>query len=59
MKTEKEKTYELRLTPQQQAEMRELTGKDLEAITLKIEGEVITFEVEQLEERIAPRLASN
>lgn len=45
MKTDKEKTYELKLTPQQKAEIKELTGK---------EGEVIAFKVDELEERITP-----
>jgi hypothetical protein len=50
MKTEKAKTYELKLTPQQKAEIKELTGK---------EAEVLTLQVEELEERIAPALAAN
>jgi hypothetical protein len=50
MKVDREKTYELKLTPQQKAEIRELIGK---------EGEVIAFQIEELEERIAPKLASN
>lgn len=50
MKVDRDKKYELKLTVQQQAEIKELTGK---------EGDVITFQVEELEERIAPRLASN
>jgi hypothetical protein len=50
MKTEKEKTYELKLTEQQKAELQELTGK---------QGDVLTFTIDELEERIAPRLAGN
>lgn len=50
MKAEKDGKYELKLSPQQQAEIKELTGRD---------GTVITFEIEELEERIAPKLASN
>jgi hypothetical protein len=38
-------TYQLKLTPQQQAEVRELTGKDAEALELT---------AEELEERIQP-----
>jgi hypothetical protein len=45
MATENTRTYHLKLTPQQQAEVRELTGKD--AATLQLA-------VEELEERIAP-----
>jgi hypothetical protein len=50
MKAEKDVKYELKLTPQQQAEIKELTGRD---------GTMITFEIEELEERIAPKLAAN
>ena len=50
MKNEKEKTYQLKLTPQQQAELKELTGK---------EGDSIAFTIEELEDRIAPRIAIN
>lgn len=50
MKTEKDKAYELKLTAQQKAEIKELTGKEADAIT---------FQVEELEERIAPRIALN
>jgi hypothetical protein len=39
----------MRLTPQQQAEVRELTGKDAEALELRIE---------ELEERIVPGLGA-
>ena len=49
MKTEKNKTYQLQLTPQQRAEVRELTGKEAEALALT---------VEELEERIAPGLSA-
>jgi hypothetical protein len=45
MKTEKGKTYQLRLTPEQRAEVRELTGKEADTLELSIE---------ELEERIAP-----
>jgi mRNA-degrading endonuclease RelE of RelBE toxin-antitoxin system len=45
MKTEKSKTYQVKLTPRQQEEVRELTGKDAETISLT---------VEELEERINP-----
>ncbi len=47
MKTERNKLYQLKLTAQQQAEVRELTGKNAEALELT---------VEELEERIAPGL---
>ena len=50
MKTDKNKSYDLTLTPQQQAEVKELTGK---------EGEVITFRIEELEERIMPKIVLN
>jgi hypothetical protein len=50
MKTDKNKSYDLKLTPQQQAEVKELTGK---------EGEVITFRIEELEERIMPKIVLN
>jgi hypothetical protein len=50
MKTDKTKTYDLKLTPQQQAEIKELIGKDADAIT---------FQIEELEERIAPKIAIN
>jgi hypothetical protein len=46
MKTEPGKTYQVKLTPAQQQEVRELTGKDAETISLT---------VEELEERIAPK----
>jgi hypothetical protein len=45
MTTEQGKTYQLRLTPQQQAEVLELTGKT---------GEALQLTVEELEERILP-----
>lgn len=50
MKTDKEKSYDLKLTPQQKAEIKELIGKD---------ADTITFQIEELEERIAPRIALN
>ena len=48
MKSEKGKTYQLRLTPEQRSEVRELTGKEAETPELSIED---------LEERIAPMTA--
>lgn len=50
MKTEPQKVYELKLTPAQKEEIRELSGK---------EAETLVFTVEELEERITPRLATN
>ena len=50
MKTEKDKTYQLKLTPRQQEEIRELTGK---------EGDTLEFSIMELEERIAPGMNSN
>ena len=50
MKTDKSRTYELKLTEQQKAEVKELTGKD---------GDVVALTVEELEDRIAPRIAIN
>jgi hypothetical protein len=50
MKTQAGKIYQLKLTPVQQQEIRELTGKDAETVSLT---------VEELEERIAPALAGN
>jgi len=47
MTTDKSKTYQLKLTHEQRAEIRELTGKEAEALELS---------VEELEERIAPLL---
>ena len=47
MTTENSKNYQLKLTAQQRAEIRELTGKDAEALELS---------VEELEQRIAPLL---
>ena len=44
------KTYELKLTEQQKAEVKELTGKD---------GDVVALTVEELEERIAPKIILN
>ena len=35
MKTQPGKIYQLKLTPAQQQEIRELTGKDTETISLK------------------------
>jgi hypothetical protein len=48
--TSTHKLYQLRLTSEQQEEVRELTGKKAETLLLT---------VEELEERIAPRLATN
>ena len=45
METAKNKTYQLKLTPQQRAEVLELTGKEAETLELT---------VMELEERIAP-----
>jgi hypothetical protein len=50
MKTEKDKAYELKLTTLQKAEVKELTGKD---------ADVVTFTIEELEQRIAPKIALN
>jgi hypothetical protein len=45
MKSKKANTYQLKLTPEQRSEVRELTGKDADTLELSIE---------ELEERIAP-----
>ena len=50
MQNDEEKVYELKLTPAQREEIRELSGKDAESLV---------FRVEELEQRITPRLASN
>ncbi|HEX5964097.1 MAG TPA: hypothetical protein VFY42_10250 [Gemmatimonadales bacterium] len=50
MKTQPGKIYQLKLTPAQQQEIRELTGK---------ETEIVLLTVEELEERIAPGWTSN
>ena len=50
MKTDPNKTYELKLTEQQKAEVKELTGKD---------GDVVALTVEELEQRIAPKIILN
>jgi hypothetical protein len=50
MKTQPGKIYQLKLTPAQQQEIRELTGKETETVSLT---------VEELEERIAPGWTSN
>jgi len=50
MKTEPGKIYQLKLTPAQQKEIQELTGK---------EGETVSLTVEELEERIAPGWTNN
>jgi len=50
MQTRKDKVYQLWLTSTQQEEVRELTGREAETLLLT---------VEELEERIAPRLATN
>lgn len=44
------KVYELKLTPSQRAEIKELIGRDAESVS---------FRVEELEARIAPKLAAN
>ena len=49
MKTDKDKTYQLMLTPRQQEEIRELTGK---------EGDTLEFSIMELEERIVPGLGA-
>jgi hypothetical protein len=49
MKTEKNKTYRLKLTAQQQEEVRELLGRT---------GETLELTVEELEERILPGYSS-
>ena len=50
MKADREKTYHLKLTEHQKAELKELTG---------MQADVLTFKIDELEERIAPRLAGN
>ena len=50
MNTDKDKTYQLKLTPRQQEEIRELTGK---------EGDTLEFSIMELEERIAPGMNQN
>jgi len=45
MRTDSSKTYQLKLTPRQQEELRELTGKT---------GEALQLTIEELEERILP-----
>ena len=50
MNTAQDQKCTLQLTPLQREAIRELTGREAEALTLTIE---------QLEERIAPRLAGN
>lgn len=50
MNVEPRKVYSLKLTPRQQEEVKELTGKDAESVSLTIQ---------ELEERIAPRLGAN
>jgi hypothetical protein len=47
MTTQKDKDYQLKLTDQQKAEIRELTGKD---------ADILQLSVEELEERIAPSM---
>jgi hypothetical protein len=47
MTTQKNEDYQLKLTDQQKAEIRELTGKD---------ADVLQLSVEELEERIAPSM---
>ena len=50
MNTQPGKVYQLKLTPKQREEVRELTGKDAESVSLT---------VEELEARIAPALVAN
>ena len=50
MNADPRKVYSLKLTPRQQEEVKELTGKDAESVSLT---------VQELEERIAPRIAVN
>lgn len=50
MKTEPGKVYQLKLTPKQREEVKELTGKDVEMVSLT---------VDELEQRIAPALIRN
>ena len=50
MNVEPRKVYSLKLTPRQQEEVKELTGKEAESLSLT---------VQELEERIAPRLGAN
>ena len=50
MNTQPGRVYELKLTRKQQEEVKELTGKDAESVSLT---------VEELEARIAPRLVAN
>jgi hypothetical protein len=45
MQTHSRITYQLKLTPRQQEELRELTGKT---------GEVLELSVQELEDRILP-----
>ncbi len=49
-KTEQERTFRLQLTAEQRAVVKDATGR---------QGETLEFQVEELEERITPRLASN
>jgi hypothetical protein len=48
MKSKKGNTFQLKLTPEQRSEVRELTGKDADTLELSIA---------ELEERIAPARA--
>jgi hypothetical protein len=47
MQNDSSKTYQLKLTPRQQEELRELTGKM---------GEALELSVQELEERLLPGL---
>ena len=49
-KTEQERAFRLQLTAEQRAVVKDATGR---------QGKVLEFQVEELEERITPRLASN
>ena len=49
-KTEQERTFRLQLTAEQRAVVKDATGR---------QEETLEFQVEELEERITPRLASN
>jgi hypothetical protein len=49
METHSRNTYQLKLTPRQQEELRELTGKT---------GEALELTLEELEERITPGFAA-
>lgn len=48
--SEEQQTLQIRLTGDQQQKVREITGQDVECLS---------FKIEELEERIMPRLATN